>query len=275
MKKWISFILCALLCVGFCITASAASPYVIDQAGLLTESEIAQLEQTAVSYSSTYDMDVVILTLDSLLGKTSQAAADDYYDEHGYSPDGVLFLLAMEEREWYISTSGKAIYALTDYGLYEIEEAILPYLQSGDYFGAFDTFQQILPYYLDAYFAGDNIDGYVPVEDQYHGHTDVVYEDDESDFLASLIIGCGAGLIVAAIAVLIMRFSMNTKRAQHSAGDYLKAGSYHLRTNRDVFLYSQVTKQPRPQENSSSSGGGSGVHRSSSGSSHGGRGGKF
>jgi uncharacterized protein len=180
----------------------------------------------------------------------------------------------MEEREWYITTFGNAIYALTDYGLYEIDEIILPYLQTGNYFGAFDAFQQALPYYLDAYIAGDNIDGYVPEEDQYHGHTDVVYEDEEPDVLSSLIIGCGFGLVAAAIAVLIMRSSMNTKRAQHSAGDYLKSGSYNLRTNRDVFLYSQVTKQPRPQENSSSSGG-SGVHTSSSGRSHGGRGGKF
>ena len=276
MKKWISLILCVLLCVGFSITASAASPYVIDQANLLTDSEIAQLEQTAAGYRSTYDMDVVILTLDSLQGKSSQAAADDYYDGQGYAEDGVLFLLAMEEREWIISTSGKAIYALTDYGLYEMEERILPYLQSGDYYGAFDSFQQALPYYLDSYFAGDSIDGYVPEDDQYHGHTDVVYAEEEGDFLSSLIIGCGFGLVVAAIAVLIMRMSMNTKRAQYSAGDYLKPGSYHLTTNRDMFMYSQVTKQPRPQQtNNSPGGGGSGVHTSSSGRSHGGRGGKF
>ena len=47
--------------------------------------------------------------------------------------------------------------------------------------------------------------------------------------------------------------------------------SYHLRTNQDLFLYSNISKRPKPKESSS----GSSTHRSSSGRSHGGRGGSF
>ena len=72
-----------------------------------------------------------------------------------------------------------------------------------------------------------------------------------------------------------MRACMNTKRPQRSAGSYLNDSSYHLRTNRDLFLYSNVTKTRIQQESSSSGGGGSSVHTSSSGSTHGGGGGKF
>ena len=83
------------------------------------------------------------------------------------------------------------------------------------------------------------------------------------------------GAVVGGITVLIMRACMNTKRPQRSAGSYLNDSSYHLRTNRDLFLYSNVTKTRIQQESSSSGGGGSSVHTSSSGSSHGGGGGKF
>ena len=59
------------------------------------------------------------------------------------------------------------------------------------------------------------------------------------------------------------------------AGSYLNDSSYHLRTNQDLFLYSNVTKTRIQQESSNSGGGGSSVHTSSSGSTHGGGGGKF
>jgi len=66
---------------------------------------------------------------------------------------------------------------------------------------------------------------------------------------------------------------MNTKKPMHSAEDYLTEGTYRLTRSQDLFLYSNLTKTPRPQQNTSGSG--SGTHRSSSGRSHGGRGGKF
>ena len=93
------------------------------------------------------------------------------------------------------------------------------------------------------------------------------------NILLSLVIG----VVVAAVSVLIMRASMNTKRMQYSASDYMNPGSFHLRTQQDIFLYSNVTKVRRQENNNSSGGGGGGssVHTSSSGRSHGGGGGKF
>ena len=83
------------------------------------------------------------------------------------------------------------------------------------------------------------------------------------------------GAVIGGITVLIMRACMNTKRPQRSAGSYLNDSSYHLRTNQDLFLYSNVTKTRIQQESSSSGGGGNSVHTSSSGRTHGGGGGKF
>lgn len=273
--KLICLILCLLLLPSLFLSVGAEQQYVIDNADLMSSSEEAALEEKAQALRQEYGMDVVILTVDTLDGKRPQDYADDYYDYNGYANDGVLFLLSMEERDWYISTKGNAIYALTDYGIQQVGESALPYLKSGDYYGAFDAFLAALPTYFSAYSDGSPIDGYADTSgDYYHGdQEDVVYYEQPRH--VSIWISIVIGAVIGGITVLIMRACMNTKRPQRSAGSYLNDSSYHLRTNRDLFLYSNVTKTRIQQESSSSGGGGSSVHTSSSGSSHGGGGGKF
>ena len=112
-------LICAILCLlvvlssaGICFAEPL--PCVVDEAGLLSQQETDSLTEKAEDLRHTYEMDVVILTVTSLNGKSSMAYAEDYYDESGYGIDaqrsGVLFLLAMEERELYIDTSGDAVY---------------------------------------------------------------------------------------------------------------------------------------------------------------------
>ncbi|HCP71159.1 MAG TPA: methanol dehydrogenase [Clostridiales bacterium] len=274
--KLICLILCLLLLPSLFLSASAEQQYVIDNADLMSSSEEAALEEKVLSLREEYAVDVVILTVDSLDGQRPQDYADDYYDHNGYADDGLLFLLSMEERDWYISTKGSAIYALTDYGIQQVGETALPYLKNGDYYGAFDTFLDALPTYFSAYSDGAPIDGYADTSgDYYHGdQEDVVYYEDQPRRV-NILISIAIGAVIGGITVLIMRACMNTKRPQRSAGSYLDDSSYHLRTDQDLFLYSNVTKTRIQQESSSSGGGGSSVHTSSSGSSHGGGGGKF
>jgi uncharacterized protein len=276
MKKKLSLLLCILLLLPTLILTAAAQQddFVIDNAGLFSGSEEDNLENQICELRSAYQMDIVILTEETLNGERPQDHADDYYDAHGYAEDGILFLLSMAERDWYISTCGNAIYALTDYGIQAVTEDVIPYLSEGNYYGAFETFLQALPEYLEAFAAGAPIDGYADYSDgYYHGdQEEIVYF--EEPFVPSFELALLAGIIVAAVSVLIMRLGMNSVKRQHSAGQYLSKNTYRLTGQKDLFLYSKVTKTRKPQ-NSSSSGGGSSVHRSSSGRSHGGGGGKF
>lgn len=270
--------LCLSFCIVFSVSASSGLPMVIDSAGLMDSEEQAALEDAAQELRVQLEMDVVILTVSSLGGRSAQNLADSYYDENGYGYgerySGILFLLAMEEREWYISTCGDAIYVFTDHGIERIGEAVVPYLSEGRYYDGFSKFLSMLPDYVDAYDDQSPIDGYA---ESYGPRDQVVYYQPprQVNHLVSLLIG----VVVAAVVVLIMRASMNTKRRQHSAGNYLKPGSYHLRTRQDIFLYSNVSKVRRQQNNGGGHGGGHGggssVHRSSGGRSHGGRGGRF
>ena len=184
---------------------------------------------------------MVILTAPELYGKSAQKFADDFYDNNGYSPDGVLFLLDMGGRQWHISTCGTAIDGLSDRDLAYIEEKVIPYFSDGRYYEGFLKFYDLLPGLLES--------------------------DGESGF--SLGLSILAGLAIAGISILIMRAGMNTKRPQHSADDYQDKGSFRLIQNQDLFLYSNVSKTSRSQNNDSS------THSSSSGRSHGGRGGSF
>ena len=246
MKKLISVLLCLSLFLVLPLTVNAANSYVVDNAGLLNAAEAADLENCAQEFLAESGMELVFLTVNSLDGKTTMAYADDYFDAN-YGDNGILLLIAMSEREWYISTAGTAIEAISDVDLMGMEDGLMKYLPDGEYYKAFYNFFRDCQYYW--------------------------CNEEVSDLDAGLFYGIPAGLIVALIVLLILRATMNTKTSQRSAGNYLVPGSYQLRKHQDLFLYSKVTKTEKPKQTNSSSG--SSTHTSSSGKSHGGRGGKF
>lgn len=276
MKKKFAIMLCIALMLPVLILSVSAdqNDFVIDHADLFSDYEEQNLENTIHQLRDIYQMDIVILTEDALYGERPQDHADDYYDYNGYAEDGLLFLLSMAERDWYVSTSGNAIYALTDYGIQAVTENVIPYLSQGDYYGAFDAFLNALPEYLDAFASGKPIDGHADYSGSYyHGdQEEVVYY--EEPFVPSFEVALLGGIIIAAVSVLIMRLGMITVKRQSNAGVYMNRNSYRLTAQRDMFLYSKVTKVRKPDDDYDS-GGGSSVHTSSSGSSHGGGGGKF
>lgn len=277
MKRIVALVIVLILLCPV-LTVCAASPRIIDDADLLLQGEESLLEEHARGIAGEYGMDVVILTVNSTNGTDIETFADDFYDNNGYGIgedfSGVLLVLAMDTREWAISTCGDAIYAITDYGIQELFSEMSWYLSDDDYYEAFDAYLQALPYYFEAYESGSPIDGWTgeyagPGSVEIGTREDVVYYEKDPPYLLAPVIG----LILAGIVVLIMRSGMNTKRPQHSAVDYLNRDSFQMRRHQDIFLYSQVSKTRKQQQ--SSGGGGSSVHRSSGGRSHGGGHGRF
>lgn len=279
-RRVLSWIFALMLLLSLSISALATEsnpPPVVDNAGLLASDEVDALTQQIQSLRNELELEIVIVTVLGTGSKNVQEYADDFYDDfaygYGVTNSGILLLLDMQNREWYMSTCGDAIYIFTDYGLEQLGQTIVPWLSSGDYYDAFDAWLTALPHYVDAFRNGEPIDGYVqPDEYESPYGDDVVYYDDFSlgnRFLIALVIG----LVAALITIIIMRFSMNTARLQRGAVNYLKNGSFRLRQRSDMYLYSRVTRTAKPKNNTS--GGGSSVHRSSGGVSHGGRGGRF
>lgn len=282
MRKLCAYLLLLVLVLSLAAPVFAVetdAPWVVDNAGLLDSGEISELNRQIQNLRSELELEIVIVTTYGTGGKGVQAYADDFYDQNGYgygsNNTGILLLLDMDSREWYMSTCGDAIYIFTDYGLEQLGEEILPWLSDGEYYRAFLAWLSGLSPYVKAYRNGSPIDGYVPPDayDSPYGDEIYHYEDHVGIRVRPFPVALVIGLIAALVTILVMRAKMNTAKLQSGAVDYLKKGSFHLRRRSDMFLYSRVTKTARPKE--SSGGGGSSVHRSSGGVSHGGRGGKF
>ena len=96
-------------------------PRLTDEADLLTDEEEELLLKQLDEISERQNCDVVVAAVDGLDGKSAMEYADDFYDYNGYGMgnerDGIILLVSMEERDWWISTCGFGITAFTDDGL--------------------------------------------------------------------------------------------------------------------------------------------------------------
>jgi uncharacterized protein len=282
IKKAISFIFALIIFVScampLLLRAEDYLRMVVDDADLLTDSEEASLAERIGFIVEQYNFDVVILTVNSIDGQTPEAFADDYYDYNDYRDDGVLFLLNMGERDWYISTKGYGITAFTDYGIQQTGSNVLPSLGEGNYFQAFSIFLDDAEGYLSLANDGNSYD-IGGDQDDYditggNDYTNEYYTYSAVDaFAENLPIGIIAGIIISLIIVLVMKGQLKTARAKPFANDFVKRNSLQLINQSDVFTHSTVSKVHRSTNDSHD--GGSSTHTSSSGSTHGGGGGKF
>ena len=248
------------------ISANGHPSRLADDADLLTPTEEQNLISKLDEVSERQQFEVVIVTVNSLGGKSPMAYADDYYDIKGYGygadRDGALLLISMADRDWWISTTGYGITALTDFGIEKMgENMIRDGLSDGDYYEAFSRFVS-------------DCDSFVT---QAKNGTPVDRGTYKEPFPVAKRLGISAiiGVIVAMIVGSSLKGKMVSVRAANTAADYTRPGSFVLREQNEVFLYNNVTRTAIPQQTRSGGGGGSSTHTSSSGSSHGGGGGKF
>ena len=240
MKRLLIFLLAFVL---LAVPVSAAGNLVNDGEGLLTYEEAAELEQVYGSYT---DFTPVMVTVDSFGGRTAESFAGRFYDQMGYPYDGILYLVSLAEGQWYILTNGACHDRISDRDANAMGEQLVELLRDGDYYEAFEAFpqlaQQIMSETSVSHYGG--VDAPAVVVSKNYGKT--------------IAICMGVGMLIGLIAVAIMASMMKTVRSQSGAADYVRSGSMHLTNQRDIFLYSHVTRTPRPKSNSSgSSGGGS------------------
>jgi Beta-propeller domains of methanol dehydrogenase type len=243
---------------------------VIDDADILVNIEESFIKEDIYDFTIKYNCDFVVLTVDSLEGKTAKQYAEDYYAENGLSENGFLLVMNVAENEFCLLPKGSAAYAVNDYGIDYIINRSLGFFNGEDYYSVADWVIYYADLFLEQAAEGDpfNYDN----EFKYK-----VYKPPISEALGSIGISALAGLILAFIVVSIMKSGMNTIRRQQNAHNYIKKDSLNVLNMRDSFLYSNTTKTKRSSESSSSGGGGGGssTHSGSSGTSHGGGGGKF
>ena len=234
----------------------------MDEADLLTPEEESALLAQLDEISLRQGLDVVVVTVNGLDGKSAMDFADDYFDYNGYGQgsdrSGILLLVSMEDRDWWISTRGYGITVLTDAGLEYVSQQFLPDLSGGDYAQAFSVFAETCDSFITQANAG------APYDSNNLPRNPPAWW--------WLPVSLALGLVIALLVVGSMKRKLKSVRPKSEANAYIRAGSTHLTANQDQFLYSHVSKSARPKNTSSS---GSSTHTSSSGASHGGGGGKF
>lgn len=256
-RKMISLFAVLLVFACFILPVSAASPRLVDEAGLLSSTECAAIEKRLNEISARYNVDVMIVTTDSTDGSTSMEYADDYYDYNDYAPDGVLLLVSMEESDWWISATGYGITAFTDAGIEYIGDKVVLLLSDGEYAEAFAAFADLCNEFLAQAKTGDPYDTHNLPKGPFKPVQNVV---------VALIIGLAA----AFIATGSMKKKLKSVVQKTQADDYVTPGSLQITKSRDFHLYTHLDRREKPK-----SSGGSSTHTASSGTTHGGGGGKF
>ncbi len=247
------------------IPGERQKPRLVDDADILNSSDEEKLSVKLDEISKRQQFDVVVVTVNSLDGRSPMEYADDYYDYNGFGygidRDGAVLMLSMEERKGWISTCGYGINAITDAGREYMLEKFVSYLSDGDYYEGFDKFADLCDDYVTQARTGEAYDtGNLPKEP-----------------MSPLWAGAAAigGALISTISCFTMKGQLKKVRYQTAADSYVVKDSLNVTNSNEIFLYQVVNKVAIQKDDDSRGGGGSVTHTSSSGSSHGGGGFSF
>ncbi len=117
--------------------------YVNDYAGILSVEEEAALETKVGDFERATTKEIAIVTIPNLEGDTIEGVAQEIFTAWGIGKagenNGVLLLVALEERETRIHTGYGVEGDLTDIGTFYIqEEVMVPAFREGNYFAGID-----------------------------------------------------------------------------------------------------------------------------------------
>ncbi len=243
------------------------SEKVYDFANLLDENEEKLILNSINEFISKYDMDMVIVTIDSNPRYSAQKFSDDFYDYNSFGKnktrDGVLFLIDMDTRNFYISTTGEAIRLYNDYRINAILDYVEPYIKDENYYEAVSSFIQKSAYYANSGIPSGNVNSYI------NEKGDIVYYKKINYFFS--VVG---SLIITAIVIAILVNKNKMIKKATNANLYFNKDLAKITEKNDKFLTTHTTSVSL-SSSSGGSGSGSSTHSSSSGSSHGGGGRSF
>lgn len=255
---------CLLLALSLAPGAFAKDSYVLDDYGLYDSSTRQELEQSASQLASTYGVAPYLVVVDDIGSQTVRSFAESYWLDHelgiGSDASGIMFLIAVDSRDYVTITHGTGIYAFTDYGIEQLEDAVVSYLGDDEWEDAaecyFEQCSSILAFCADK---GEPFDSH----------------NDPAARVVALGMAFAIALLLAlAVAFIVRRIlkgQLKSVAAGSSAAGFL-AGSVVLTAQQDVFTGSHVSVVPLPKNDDNGGGlGGSTVSASGFGGSAGGK----
>lgn len=222
--------------------------HIYDDGAFLSENELKELENIILTYEKKADADIIIITTDSLYGKSPSQYLSDYYIKlfnNKLVSLNAAVMLYVKTSNYYcqIHGYGTTEQYVNDYRIEKILDEIMPVLDKNNISSACRLFAENVSKYMNRH----------PIHDK-------IYAKPWMQLIIAAVLG--------AIIVVIMAASSGGKM---KAGNmtYLDASHSGITARKDQYIRTSVTKRRRPQQQTSSSGGGR--SHSSGGRSGGGR----
>lgn len=275
MLLWLSMsVMLVLGSLGMTATALAETvdkQRIFDEAGLLSDYEVKELEAYAAEVSARWSTDVLVYTTENTSGADVMLLTQQFYDDRapGYDkPHGntAILTLDMYNRELYLAGFYKAETYLNDRRLDQINDAVTSSLSGGAYREAFYTYMDMVDRFMavepsaEEYESGGS--GYVSAEQEY------------ASKLLTEGVQIFAALAIAGVAVFIMvrnaggKVTVNRKTYENPA-------QMAIRGQVDQYSHTTVTRTKIERNTGGRGGGGGGGGITRGGHSHSGSRGKF
>ncbi len=250
-----------------------ASEKVYDFAELLSDSEEKSIYNEITGLIDEYNLDAAVVTINYNNKSSAKSYAEDFYDYNdfgvGSTKDGLIFLIDMDNREMWISTTGTAQLIYDDTRIDNILDAAYDEIADKNYYGCASEFVRLSKYYAGLGIPDSNKNANINENGDYYVYNGTGSDNDANFGLAFI----GAG-IVTLIFMIVALAKHRTVRKASEAKQYMK--NLKITNKVDNFLHTHTTQVYIPPANdSSSSGGGSSTSFGSSGTSHGGGGRSF
>ena len=124
-KKLFSLLTALVLCLLCAVPAFAEMPLVMDTYELFKPEATAELEQKAQDASAGHGVNVYLLTVSDIGGQNVREFAKDWYRDYdlgyGEGKSGILFLIALDSRDYVTITYGGGVTAFTDYRIAQFD----------------------------------------------------------------------------------------------------------------------------------------------------------
>ncbi len=263
MKRTVIFLCLIALAISF-----LSAEYLVDSIPLLTPIEEESLEKALKNVSEKTGITTLIVIENESEYSSIRDSADMILETNEYGDDAIVFLLNMSRREYYISTEGEGAFIFDDSTLSDesLDGVIFPFLTDGDYYRAFLNWIS----YVDIccqYWNGEIVSS---------SSQEDVNADRTFDWGASLFFSLALALFISFFIVHSGKKKLKNVEAVNNADDFVVPSSFHVLVHKDIFLYSNVVRVRKANDDSSRRGNPhTTFHSSPSGGMHGGRGGRF
>ncbi len=249
MKKWFGLLLALMLMLSVAVPVMAAENNIIDEVGLLSDSQWLELETRAQALEAQYGCGLyVVITQDySDYGSTTEDACYGIYEAYGLGdPEGnaIVLMLSMAERDYYIQDFGSyGQFVMTDYGREQLEDAMLDELGNDDWAGGLSEFLNQGEVLLEAAEQGEALDT----------------GSERTPVGKRIFWGYGIALVVGAVIALIvcsvMKAQMKTAVKATDADVYVAPSGVEMQIREDRYTHTTRTRRKIETGSGSSSSG--------------------